>query len=75
MFPYPSQNYNETNLVDLLGIWDVDLDRVGGELRVEKESGVQMIDNEVRVNVPFREDFVCKEQSNFVLFEFWVTNR
>jgi hypothetical protein len=54
-------------LVNLLGVWDINLDRVRRELRVEKESGVQMIANEVRVNVPFGEDFVYKERSGLHL--------
>jgi len=47
-----------TNLVNLLGIWNINLDRVRGKLGVEQESGVQMVADEIRVNVPFREDLV-----------------
>jgi hypothetical protein len=66
---------DERNLVNLLGIWDINLDGVRRELRVEQESGVQMVADEVRVDVPFREDLVCKTWLDLVLFEFWTTNQ
>lgn len=49
---------DETNLVNLLGIWDVNFDRVRRELGVEQESSVQMAADKIGVNVPFREDLV-----------------
>jgi len=49
---------DETNLVNLLGIWDINFNRVRRELGVEQESGVQMDADEIRVNIPFREDLI-----------------
>jgi len=49
---------DEANLFNLLGIWDIDFNGVRRELRVEQEGGVQMVADEIRVNVPFREDLV-----------------
>ena len=49
---------DKTNLVNLLGIWDIDFNGVRRELRVEQESGVEMAADEIRVNVPFREDLI-----------------
>jgi len=49
---------DETNLVNLLGIWDINFNGVRRELRVEQEGGVQMATDEIRVNVPFREDLI-----------------
>ena len=63
-----------TNLIDLLGIWNVNLDGVGRELRVKQERGIQVGTNKVRVDVPFGEDLVCK-WSDLVSFEFWKTDR
>ena len=34
-----------------------------------------MVANEVRVNVPLREDFVCGELSDFISFDLRVTNQ
>ena len=66
---------DETNLVNLVGIWDVNFDRVRREFRVKQESGVQMGADEVGVDVPFREDLVCKTWSDLVPCESWTTNR
>ena len=59
-----------TGLFNLLSIWDVNLDGVRRELRVEQERGIQMGADKVRVDVPFREDLVCKTWSNLVSSEF-----
>lgn len=59
-----------TDLFNLLSIWDVNLDGVRRELRVEQERSIQMGADKVRVDVPFREDLVCKTRSNLVSSEF-----
>lgn len=59
-----------TGLFNLLSIWDVNLDGVRRELRVEQERSIQMGADKVRVDVPFREDLVCKTRSNLVSSEF-----
>lgn len=49
-----------TDLLNLLGIWNIDLDRVGRKFRVEQECGIQMNTDKVRVDIPFGEDLVCE---------------
>ena len=48
----------ETNLIDLLGIWDINFNRVRRELGVKQESGVQMDADKIRVDIPLREDLI-----------------
>lgn len=43
-------------LVDLVRVGTIDLDRVRGQLGVEPERVVQMLRDELRVDLPLRED-------------------
>ena len=58
-----------TNLVNLLGIWDINLNGVGRELGVEQECSVQMLADKLRADVPVREDLVCNIWSDFASFD------
>ena len=74
-FPAPLKVTDKTNLVDLLGIWDINFDGMRREFRVEQEGGVQMTADKIRVNVPFREDLVWKTWSDLILSELWTTHQ
>ena len=74
-FTVPLKVTNKTNLVDLVDIWDINFDGMRREFRVEQEGGVQMTADEIRVNVPFREDLVWKTWSDLIPSEFWTTNQ
>lgn len=63
------------NLINLLGIRNINLDGMGRELRVEQECSIQVGANKVRVDIPFREDLVCKTESDLSLFGVWTTDR
>jgi hypothetical protein len=74
-FHTPPKITDEINLVNLLDIWDINLDRVRRELRVEQESGAQIFADEFRADVPFREDLVCKVWSDLIFFKLQTTNQ